>query len=83
MRREALALLNREEDDLTDQEVFARQADSDYWFARLAMDTFGVLPSELGQRLLMREYVQLQAVQLVSRAMESLARAFQDQKTGM
>lgn len=78
MRRAALALLDRDEDDLTDQEVFARQGESDYWFARLALDTFHTLPSELGQRLLMREYVQLQAVQLISRAMETLARAFQD-----
>jgi hypothetical protein len=83
VRREALALIGRDEDDLTDQEVFARQADSEYWFSKLALDTFHTLPSELGQRLLMREYVQLQAVQLISRAMESLARTFQNQKTGM
>ena len=76
MRREALALLERDEDDLSDQEIFAQSGTDEYWFTHLCIETLHRLPSELDPILLCREYTMLQAYHIVQKAMSTLARTF-------
>jgi hypothetical protein len=72
----ALELLARDDDDLTDQEIFAQQANDSFWFTSLCLETLHRLPSELDALLLCREYTMLQAYHIVKRAMATMAREF-------
>lgn len=83
VRREALALIARDEDALSDAEIFARQGDEEYWFVDLCLSQLNRLPCEIEPLLLCREYTVLQAHTIIKRAMEALSRTFADQKTGM
>jgi hypothetical protein len=76
VRRTALEYLERDEDDLTDQEIFAQSATDEYWIVDLALSKLNRLPSELDAILLCREYTLLQAYHLVQKAMATLARNF-------
>lgn len=76
VRREALALLGRTDDDLTDAEIFAQSATDEFWFISLAIDQFGRLPSELDRILTCREYTLLQAHSIVKKAMTGLIKTF-------
>lgn len=83
MRVEALKLIARDDDDLSDAELFARQGDEEYWFVDLCLESLHRLPCEIEPILLCREYTVLQAHSIIKRAMEGLSRTFADQKMGM
>lgn len=70
MRRKALELLARTEDDLTNAEIFAREATDEYWFIELCLETLHRLPSEVEPILMQREYMLLSARNIINRAME-------------
>jgi hypothetical protein len=82
VRSQALSLLGRDDDELTDRELFAQQADDDFWYVGLCLEQLHRLPSEVNATLLCREYTELQAYQLVKRAMEALASEFATAKPG-
>ena len=83
MRRQALELVKRTEDDLTDQELFAAQANDDFWFVSLCLDSLGRLPSEVSEILSCSEYTTLQAHNVVRRAMNDLSATFRDAGKGI
>jgi len=77
VRRAAIESLNRTEDDLTDRELFAQQADDDWWYVELCLETLHRLPTEVDPLLLCRQYTELQAYHIVKRAMTGLIKAFE------
>jgi hypothetical protein len=77
VRDRALALLARTDDDLTDAEIFAQQEDG-FWYIDLCLDQLHRLPSEVDPLLLCREYTQLQAYNVVKRAMQELQQKFSE-----
>jgi len=77
VRRRALELLTRSEDDLTDAELFASQTD-DYWYIDLCISELHRLPSEVDPLIGCREYTQLQAYYLVRRAIDDMQRLFRE-----
>lgn len=70
-----MELCDRELDDLTDQEVFARMTD-DGWYMDLCLDMLHRLPSEVDPILGCREYTALHARAIVKAAQDQLMRAF-------
>lgn len=76
MRRRALELIARTDDDLSDAELFMQQALDDYWYVELCLGTLHRLPSELDATLTMREYGVLQAHQVIKRAISEMQRQF-------
>lgn len=78
VRREALNLLARTDDDLSDRELFAQQATDEYWYVDLALTQFHRLPSEMDRVLLCREYTVLQAHSVIQRAMTILREMFKE-----
>lgn len=77
VRRQALELLDRTIDDMTDAELFGRAPDQ-FWFIDLCLDKLHRLPSEVDQVLTCREYTQIQAYHIVKRAQDMLQRAFRE-----
>ena len=75
VRRRCWALLERDEDDLTDVELMNRSPD-DLWYLDLCIDQLHRLPSEIDQIILCREYTALQARSVVKRAQADLTRVF-------
>jgi hypothetical protein len=71
-----LELIERTDDDLTDAELFAREADAEYWLIDLAITQLHRLPSELEATLLQREYLTLSAYNVVKRAIDDCQRQF-------
>jgi hypothetical protein len=82
VRREALALLERTADDLSDMELFGRLTD-DGWYIEICIEQLHRLPSEVDPILGCREYTTLQARSIVKQAQSNLMRRFQNQNTGM
>jgi hypothetical protein len=78
VRREALALMARDDDDLNDAELFARQATDDYWYVELCLSQLHQLPSEVDRILTCREYTTLQAHSLITQARTRLNTVFKD-----
>lgn len=78
VRRRALDLLARTDDDLTDVELFMQQATDDHWFVELCVSSLNRLPSEINPILTMREYGVLQAHSIIKRAIGDMQRAFRD-----
>lgn len=76
MRRRAFELIARTDDDLSDAELFMRQALDDYWYIDLCLETLHRLPSELDATLTMREYGRLQAHATIKRAISDMQRTF-------
>lgn len=76
VRRRALELLERDDDDLTDAEVFASEATDQFWFISLCVDQLHRLPSEVDPLLLCREYTLLQAHAVVRKAMSDMTKIF-------
>jgi hypothetical protein len=77
VRTRALEIMAREDTDLTDAEILARDANDDFWFVSLALESLHRLPSEVEPLLSMREYGVMQAHSMVQRAMTELTRRFQ------
>lgn len=76
MRRRALELLARTDDDLSDAELFMRQATDDHWYVSLCIEDLHRLPSEINPILTMREYTLLQAHSIIKRAISDQQRQF-------
>lgn len=76
MRRLALELIERDDDELSDQEIFARSGADEFWYIQLCLETMHRLPSELDSVLLCREYTLLQAYHIIKKAMGSLVKTF-------
>lgn len=70
VRDRALELIARTDDDLTDVELFARQANDDWWWMEFTLESLHRLPSEVD--ILCREWTQIQAHSLIKQAMQSL-----------
>lgn len=81
MLRCALALVDRDLDDLTDLELFSRLSDEG-WYIDLCVDQLHRLPSEIDPVLGCREYTMLQARAIVRQAQAVLMRKFSAMKTG-
>lgn len=79
VRRLALELIARGEDDLTDMELMLRQPD-DLWFADFCLTELRRLPSEV--QIGMREYCALQARGVVKQAQDRLARTWAETGRG-
>lgn len=81
VRREALAMLERQQDidDLTDVEVLSRSTD-DLWYLDLCIDNLHRLPNEVDEVLLCREYTALRARSLVKAAQAKLIQTFGKQR---
>jgi len=77
VQRQALALLDRTEDDMTDAELMGR-ASEEHWYMGLCMERFHRLPSEVDLVLGCREYTALRAHGVVARAIDDMQRKFRD-----
>lgn len=77
VRTRALEIMAREDDELSDAEILARDANDDFWFVSLCIEQFHRLPSEIEPLLTCREYTVLQAHSIVARAMGEITRRFQ------
>lgn len=75
VRRRALELLGRTEDDLTDVEILARAPD-ELWFMDMCIEDLHRLPSEISPILTCRECTWLKARSIVKRAQSDLQRQF-------
>ena len=78
VRRAALESLDRADDDLTDREIFAQQADDSFWFIELCLETLHRLPIEIDPLLLCRHYTELQAYHIIKKVMTGLIRTFEE-----
>lgn len=76
VRTRALEIMAREDTDLTDADILARDANDDFWFVSLTLESLHRLPSEVEPLLSMREYTSLQAYNIVKRAMNDMIRVF-------
>jgi hypothetical protein len=81
VRREALALLERTADDLSDMELFGRLTDEG-WYIDICIDQLHRLPSEVDPILGCREYTTLQARSIVKQAQSNLMQRFQSRRQG-
>ncbi len=77
VRTRALEIMARGDGDLTDAEILAQDANDDFWFISMAVETLQRLPSEVEPLLTCREYTTLQAHSIIRRAMGELTRRFQ------
>ncbi len=73
VRRRAIEILGRTDDDLSDLELFARAPDA-FWYVELCLEKLGRLPSEVDPLLGCREYTTIQAYHIVKKAMDEVAR---------
>lgn len=72
VRRRAIELTeHKDEDEMTDLELFAR-APEEFWYIDLCVDKLHRLPSEIDPVIGCREYTALQAHALITRAMGEL-----------
>jgi hypothetical protein len=74
VRRYALEIIARTEEELTDVEVLAGDASEEFWYTDLCLEKLRRLPSEIDPLLLCRTYTNLQAYHVVKRAMDELQR---------
>lgn len=74
VRREALRLIGRSADDLSDFEHLMRQTEA-YWWLDYCLARFQRLPVEIEPRLTCRQFTHLQAHAVVSDAYARLAKA--------
>jgi hypothetical protein len=65
-------LLERTDDDLTDAELFAREATDEYWFVSMCIKQLHRLPSEITPILMEREYLTLAAHNVIERAIADM-----------
>lgn len=76
VRREALRLLGRTEDELNDWEHLMGTTDAYSWLG-YCLDTWGLTPERVDPWLTQREYTAIRAHQLVSAAYQNLAKKYQ------
>ena len=81
MREYAYALIERSNDDLSDDEYLLACTD-DYWFGNFCLETLRQLPSQVAPLMGSCEYTRLRAHYIVKRAYDDLLRQAHTPATG-